>query len=628
MLKKQEGKVLSQFESETENNPRIVTIGDPEELNSMIGVLVELEPTDEELAEVEETNFDSTPDADIHQLAGLPSSLNKKNQEGGTGRRLMRGGNGDGHDPVKIFLEEMGKTPLLSREEETELAKRIETAVLELGAINVFEEEAVIGTKTRLIMQKIDIARNRLTEANLRLVVNIAKKYTNRGLQFLDLIQEGNIGLMKAVKRFEYQRGCKFSTYATWWIRQSIIRALIDKSPTIRVPVHMAEAVRKTIKTIQFLEKSLSRKPTLEEIAEQMELAPEKVRRMLSIVRTVSIETPVGQEEDGRLGDSIIDETVLTPDEVSVNADLARQMRKVLSLLKPREELVLRLRFGIRDLGDDVSREAKKQLNKPKLPFVRVTKTHLRIIPIMHRHILPMSEEDFEVTEIGASRKEPETVLSAERKKRGRPFGPGKLNEAVKISEEILEQIYGNPTLNFIDFFCQLQQARQISWETMSRKVGGVSKLHFGQFIWAFKKNCRPYKLPVKSLEIACDGLGLKDNPESGHFWRTEFLKRYHDFRPNEKWRKEGIVRSEVNAQDILNETGLPFSALVKRLCRLKKVRVGDLAKAVGICPEYLSTLLNRPGVFDRGKAAIIANRLGLTDDERQQFMARSQQNN
>ena len=241
-------------------------------------------------------------------------------------------------DPVRMYLKEIGKVPLLSAEEEIELAKRME--------------------------QGDENAKKRLAEANLRLVVSIAKRYVGRGMLFLDLIQEGNLGLIKAVEKFDYRKGYKFSTYATWWIRQAITRAIADQARTIRIPVHMVETINKLIRVSRQLLQELGREPTPEEIAEEMHMSVERVREILKISQEpVSLETPIGEEEDSHLGDFIQDDNVPVPADAAAFTMLKEQLEDVLSTLTDREQKVLRLRFGLDDGRARTLEEVGKEFN-------------------------------------------------------------------------------------------------------------------------------------------------------------------------------------------------------------------------------------------------------------------------
>ncbi|MFH1123642.1 MAG: RNA polymerase sigma factor RpoD [Pseudomonadota bacterium] len=266
-------------------------------------------------------------------------------------------------DKQVVTSLKMKKSEIMALKAKVDDAQKIIKEVKERTNMGKRElKEALRVVEDRL--EKSKRAKSELIEANLRLVVSIAKKYTNRGLQFLDLIQEGNIGLMKAVDKFEYQRGYKFSTYATWWIRQAITRAIADQARTIRIPVHMIETINKLIRTSRYLVQEHGREPTPEEIAEKMEFPLEKVRKVLKIAKEpISLETPIGEEEDSHLGDFIEDKKIISPGDAVINHNLGEQTRKVLTTLTPREEKVLRMRFGIGEKSDHTLEEVGRDFN-------------------------------------------------------------------------------------------------------------------------------------------------------------------------------------------------------------------------------------------------------------------------
>ena len=262
------------------------------------------------------TDKDGNPSSKYVVEAPKPEEL--------TDEELLGSNSAKVNDPVRMYLKEIGVVPLLSNEEEKELAIAVENGDLE--------------------------AKQRLAEANLRLVVSIAKRYVGRGMQFLDLIQEGNMGLMKAVDKFDYSKGFKFSTYATWWIRQAITRAIADQARTIRIPVHMVETINKLVREQRNLLQELGQDPTPEQIAERMDMTPDKVREILKIAQEpVSLETPIGEEDDSPLGDFIEDEVIENPVDYTTRVVLREQLDEVLDTLTDREENVLRLRFGLDD---------------------------------------------------------------------------------------------------------------------------------------------------------------------------------------------------------------------------------------------------------------------------------------
>lgn len=279
-------------------------------------------------------------------------------------------------DPVRMYLKEIGKVPLLSADEEIELAQNMEDGAVATEKINVLkgrldgaseEEKAEIKQEIKTLQRDVDKgadAKKRIAEANLRLVVSIAKRYVGRGMLFLDLIQEGNLGLIKAVEKFDYKKGYKFSTYATWWIRQAITRAIADQARTIRIPVHMVETINKLIRVSRQLLQELGREPSPEEIAKEMNMPVERVREILKISQEpVSLETPIGEEEDSHLGDFIKDDNVPVPADAAAFTLLKEQLEEVLGTLTEREQKVLTLRFGLEDGRARTLEEVGKEFN-------------------------------------------------------------------------------------------------------------------------------------------------------------------------------------------------------------------------------------------------------------------------
>ncbi|MBO5097805.1 MAG: RNA polymerase sigma factor RpoD [Agathobacter sp.] len=281
-------------------------------------------------------------------------------------------------DPVRMYLKEIGKVPLLSAEEEIELAQKMEAGAVATEKIQIMksriEEEEVdeaeaeeLKEEIKNLQKDVDLgseAKKRLAEANLRLVVSIAKRYVGRGMLFLDLIQEGNLGLIKAVEKFDYRKGYKFSTYATWWIRQAITRAIADQARTIRIPVHMVETINKLIRVSRQLLQELGREPSPEEIAEEMNMPVDRVREILKISQEpVSLETPIGEEEDSHLGDFIKDDNVPVPADAAAFTLLKEQLEEVLGTLTEREQKVLTLRFGLEDGRARTLEEVGKEFN-------------------------------------------------------------------------------------------------------------------------------------------------------------------------------------------------------------------------------------------------------------------------
>ena len=301
------------------------------------GNVLDVEAMEKLYEELESNGIEIVDDTPVDVSSALPSS-----EEGADD--YEDGLTADGitiDDPVKVYLKEIGRVPLLSPEEETELALKIQAGGPD-------------GEK----------AKQRLSEANLRLVVSIAKRYVGRGMQFLDLIQEGNLGLIKAVEKFDHTKGFKFSTYATWWIRQAITRAIADQARTIRIPVHMVETINRVLRTSHAMVQKLGREPTTKEIADELHIEQSKVEEVLKIAQEpVSLETPIGEEEDSHLGDFIQDDEASQPSEEASYTLLREQLEEVLSTLTPREEQVLRMRFGLVDGKPHTLEEVGKQFD-------------------------------------------------------------------------------------------------------------------------------------------------------------------------------------------------------------------------------------------------------------------------
>jgi RNA polymerase primary sigma factor len=304
---------------------------------------VDWEPGPEEVAEVDaeilaDPKWDDLNDGLGIVVADLESSLD---------------------DPVRMYLREIGRVQLLNAEEEVRLAQ-----LMERGKQERLRAERLKMPANRRILADGEEAQRRLTEANLRLVVSVAKKYVGRGMSLLDLIQEGNIGLIRAVEKFDYTKGYKFSTYATWWIRQAITRAIADQARTIRIPVHMVETINRLIRISRRLLQDLGREPTSEEIAEQMEISAEKVREIIKVSQEpVSLETPIGEEDDSHLGDFLEDQTALAPAEAASHQLLKEQVEDVLDSLTERERKVLQLRFGLDDGRSRTLEEVGKEFH-------------------------------------------------------------------------------------------------------------------------------------------------------------------------------------------------------------------------------------------------------------------------
>lgn len=352
--KAEEAKAASVVDSEDEETEDILESNTEPSLHDVHddSDVKESDLTDESLLEgIPEEELKATVEIAPPKVTGKSKSKRSRNrkQTGDSSVALLTG------DPVRMYLKEIGKVSLLTAAEEIDLAMKIEAGVAATEELEKAEEEGIeLERRERRRLSRVEQvgldAKQQLIEANLRLVVSIAKRYVGRGMLFLDLIQEGNLGLIRAVEKFDYTKGFKFSTYATWWIRQAITRAIADQARTIRIPVHMVETINKLVRIQRQLLQSLGREPTPEEIAEEMGLTPERVREIRKISQEpVSLETPIGEEEDSQLGDFIEDDAAIVPPDAASFSMLQEQLAKTLEVLAERERKVISLRFGLED---------------------------------------------------------------------------------------------------------------------------------------------------------------------------------------------------------------------------------------------------------------------------------------
>lgn len=352
--KAEEAKAASVVDSEDEETEDILESNTEPSLHDVHddSDVKESDLTDESLLEgIPEEELKATVEIAPPKVTGKSKSKRSRNrkQTGDSSVALLTG------DPVRMYLKEIGKVSLLTAAEEIDLAMKIEAGVAATEELEKAEEEGIeLERRERRRLSRVEQvgldAKQQLIEANLRLVVSIAKRYVGRGMLFLDLIQEGNLGLIRAVEKFDYTKGFKFSTYATWWIRQAITRAIADQARTIRIPVHMVETINKLVRIQRQLLQSLGREPTPEEIAEEMGLTPERVREIQKISQEpVSLETPIGEEEDSQLGDFIEDDAAIVPPDAASFSMLQEQLAKTLEGLAERERKVISLRFGLED---------------------------------------------------------------------------------------------------------------------------------------------------------------------------------------------------------------------------------------------------------------------------------------